>query len=148
MNRLAKKAISVTGEYKTCCAKFRSAQCKSVFGNCTACAVNDSAWDKLSAYEDAEEQGRMIVLPFAMDSKAYILVNKTGFPIEGGNLIAEGAIYSVEFNILSGARFRVFSSDKRIFSCDTEFPLENIGKIVFLTREEAEAALEAQKGGE
>ena len=77
------------------------------------------ALSKLAAYEDAEEQGRLLVLPCKVGDKIY--------QTDG---------------------IRVYESTVRQLIFDTEniaFDVRAIGKTVFLTREEAEAAL--AKGG-
>ena len=76
-------------------------------------------WERLKKYEDAEQHGRLVVLPCKVGDTVY-------------QIDAE----------------RVYESEVKwiIFDCDDiAFDERAIGGSIFLTREEAEAA---QKGGE
>ncbi len=88
------------------------------------------ALQKLAAYEDAEEQGRLVILPCKVGDTVFRVIPKCigsyiHCPFEGG--------YGLD----------------RCNNCDAFikeesfrfFMLEDIGKTVFLAREEAEAAL-------
>lgn len=52
MERLTKRATSVSGVYKTCCVHFGHGVCASVEGRCGVCGYNDDAWDSLCDYEN------------------------------------------------------------------------------------------------
>ena len=84
---------------------------------------------KLAAYEDAEEQGRLIVLPckvgtltFTADDIFEIIAD----PINRYSVDVAGEVYFETENYY-------------------ERPISEIGKTVFLSREEAEAALKGEK---
>lgn len=79
--------------------------------------------NKLAAYEDAEEQGLLLRLPFKVGDKAYIIVEKD---------ISKQTIQRV-----------TIGSDKILEFCTRKrgFAISDIGKKVFLTSEEAEAKL-------
>lgn len=94
----------------------------------------NAIYEKLTAYEDAEEQGRLVILPCKIGDKVFRVIPKCSgsyihCPFEGGHGL------------------------DRCYNCDAFikeesfcfFMFEDIGKTVFLTREEAEAAL---KGGQ
>lgn len=83
----------------------------------------EAAYKKLKAYEDAEEQGLLLWLPFKVGDKAYIIVGKD---------ISKQTIQRV-----------TIGSDKILEFCTKKrgFAISDIGKKVFLTREEAEAKL-------
>ena len=88
--------------------------------------VSQSVLDRLAAYEDAEKQGLLVRLPCK--------VGDTVFRIWNGE-IEQYQVVSVWYN----------DHIKRRFHAEC-FPFyrfydEDIGKTVFLTREEAEAAL-------
>ena len=93
-----------------------------------------AALEKLAAYEDAEEQGRLMILPCKIGDKVFRVVPKCigtyiQCPFEGG--------YGLD---------RCYNCDA--FVKEESFCLsifEDIGKTVFLTCEEAEAVL---KGGQ
>ena len=86
-------------------------------------------WERLKKYEDAEQDGRLVVLP-----------------CKAGSLIYVGIKPAIITRFFGYVRERYFHA---VF-CDEnkgiDIPLEELGKTVFLTREEAEAAM-AQKGG-
>ncbi len=79
--------------------------------------------EKLKCYEDAEEQGLLLRLPFKVGDKAYIIVEKD---------ISKQTIQRV-----------TIGSDKILEFCTRKrgFAISDIGKKVFLTSEEAEAKL-------
>lgn len=88
--------------------------------------------DKLAAYEDAEEQGRMVILPckvgdtvWSRDVEPWTVVSVEWFSRRVTQLHCKSPVTG---------RGMTFSVGKR-----------SLGKTVFLTREEAEAAL---KGGQ
>ena len=85
-------------------------------------------WERLKKYEDAEQHGRLVVLPCKVgdhvwaDGREAIVVWFFGYKTER----------YLHAQFLDNAEY-------------TDIPFYEIGKTVFLTREEAEAAL---KGGE
>ena len=84
--------------------------------------------EKLGKYEDAEEQGLLLRLPFKVGDKAYIIVEKD---------ISKQTIQRV-----------TIGSDKILEFCTRKrgFAISDIGKKVFLTSEEAEAKLKEMEG--
>ena len=91
-------------------------------GYCTQRKV----WDRLKQYEDMEEQGLLVRLPCKVGDTIY----RCGDPIKK---IYEWQIDYVEVY-----------EDETVFVDDSDntFVEADIGKTVFLTREEAEKALE------
>lgn len=77
-------------------------------------------WERLKEYEDMEEQGRLMLLPCPMGSTIYMIVTKHTKGREPFSFIKTTEL--MESNV-----FRV---------------CRDYGKTVFLTREEAEGALE------
>ena len=104
--------------------------------------IYGNAIDKLCAYEDAEEQGRLIVLPCKVGDTVYfseygrydsaiiekITVDETGICFEW-----------VQYE---------YGVDITEVWDDGYFDYDDIGKTVFLTSEEAEAALEKMQEGQ
>ena len=83
------------------------------------------AIDKLGAYEDAEEQGLLLRLPVAEGTEVFAIMESYFYEEFG---------YGVEpWYSICGENF-----DRNM--------IEYFGKTVFLTREEAETALEKMKG--
>lgn len=83
--------------------------------------------DKLAAYEDAEEQGRLVILPCKVGETVYYLN-----PFDE---IENGKITMLQQKADGTWKFRVTTD----FSHDVT--TDAIGKTVFLSSEEAEAAL-------
>lgn len=88
--------------------------------------ANERTWrniyKKLAAYEDAEEDGRLIILPCKVGTKVYRVKYVP-------NAITKNPIYVIG---IRESKFHLWY-------------LDEFGKTVFLTREEAEAALAAMK---
>ena len=103
-------------------------------GCCSKQLCLNALISKLAAYEDAEEQGRLVILPCKVGDKVFRVVPK-----------CSGSYIQCPFNGGYGT--------DRCNNCDAFiqeesfcfFMFEDIGKTIFLTREEAEAAL---KGGQ
>lgn len=94
--------------------------------------------DRLAAYEDAEEQGRLLVLPCKVGETVYRVVEKcrpsmVDCPFDGG--------YGLQRCHKNGEYYKYCGAhiDEAEFALSM---LSGIGKTVFLTREEAEKALE------
>lgn len=82
---------------------------------------------KLAYYEDIEEQGRLVVLPCALEADVFRVGNER---VYGGWQVAYAEVYTDAIIMIDDS--------------DNHFEADDIGKTVFLTREEAEQAL---KGG-
>ena len=154
MERLTKYSKQTSHENGICCTHFFGPECLEVGGNCARnCKWEEAAWSRLAAYEDtglepatcanyktfedeaiskgvtfkrivalmeADRTGRLVVLPCQVGTAIYYI----RYPI---------AVYPDE----SEPEIK-----RGIFTlCD----LDRVGHSVFLTREEAENALEAMK---
>lgn len=97
--------------------------------------VEQKEREKLKEYEDLEAQGLLLKLPCKIDSTVYAIV-------EGH--IAE---YKVKNYIINETGITAIRVLKQIGDCDYSniFYIEDFNKTVFLTREEAEAALRKNK---
>jgi len=84
--------------------------------------------DKLAYYEDAEEQGLLIKVPHPVGTEVYF-----AFKLQG---IKKDYIRRWQYN-KKGLMF---------YSHGSAYTTDSIGKIVFLTEEEAEQALAEMKG--
>lgn len=87
-------------------------------------------WERLKQYEDAEQDGRLVVLPCKVGAPVYTThwwkdVKEKCTDSKGNSFYR-----TVHKNIIKKERFNPFGPD-----------YEWLGKTVFLTREEAEAAL-------
>lgn len=91
-------------------------------------------YDKLAAYEEAEEQGLLVRLPCKVGDTIYV--------IHDGK-IWDGEVYHISYSDYYG-KITATAHVKRGISA----AFEHFGTIVFLTREEAEAALKGEKNNE
>lgn len=92
--------------------------------NCTYCDRFLKVLDKLANYEDAEEQGLLLRLPVAIGSTIYHFEYPTKIDDNG-----------TEWSILDKKRATI--KPMKFALCH----LNSIGKLYFLTKEEAERAL-------
>lgn len=102
--------------------------------------------EKLKAYEDLEEQGLLLRLPCKVGDTVYEIKDYLDCEYNYNCPLgyAEGK-YNCEKGYYCNHKY------KRFFTNETPFDIkmiDKIGKTVFLTREEAEAALEKMKGEE
>lgn len=82
--------------------------------------------ERLAHYEDMEEQGRLVELPCPMGAELWMLITRSW---------SEGC---TEFSFVRRSRL-TWANAERI--------MRGMGKTAFLTREEAEKALEKVRGG-
>lgn len=113
---------------------------REVFEQITGQMDRRSEWideiaDKLAEYEDAEEAGRLVKLPCALGDTVYA--------ITADNSIVE---YDVVGITIEHYRVQVELWSKNIIPMRRWENNEDFGKTVFLTREEAEAALKKGAG--
>lgn len=107
------------------------------------CKWYTKAIEKLKSYEDAEEQGRLVILPCKARDIIYVVTPgcKTVeeckvISVNYSNTATNGNVFYIEALPTTGSRALIgFYSNK-------------IGKIVFLTKSEAEAKLKELRGEE
>lgn len=98
-----------------------------------------AALEKLAAYEDAEEGGLLVRLPCKVGDKVYRL-----WPCgKNGKSVSEMVVAHIDIDFLPEIEF----SCRKEKSCGNYwfFKADSIGKTVFLTCKEAEAALKGAK---
>ena len=166
MERLTKHSKQTSHENGICCTHFRGPECLEVGGNCAMnCKWEEAAWSRLAAYEDtrlepeeidmdheaaeqlrhlcrncdidrleelaeADKAGRLVVLPCKVGDGLWTFCSH---PVK--------QIYSFTVTDISTLNGRTMLNTSRCGVIDAR----DVGKTVFLTREEAEAALEATK---
>lgn len=173
MERLTKRSTDTTHENGVCCTHFGGPECCEVEGNCAVgCPWEETAWERLCDYEDtrltstevlsmsaewhammsvlnsigsydrlrelaeADKNGRVVVLQCKAGDTVYeVTSRKTISEYRVKAIRVELFCTFIEWDIAAGF------VDKSIFGV----PVDEIGKSVFLTREEAEKALEAKK---
>lgn len=135
---------------------------------CDNCENMTNACEKLGAYEDAEEQGLLLQLPFKVGDTVY--VDSTILPIEDMECYEDienkipsyfpGRVVSFRFAKRNWMKIAVKTKwlrewiddeagpESDYIECEKNFTflLSMIGKTVFLTREEAEAKLKEMEG--
>ncbi len=172
MERLTEHSKQTSHENGICCTHFRGPECLEVGGNCAMnCKWEEAAWSRLAAYEDtelepeeitamqhtldeyhkvadpllrAQADGRLVVLPCKVGEKLWV--------IGRDNVPREMALEAPDIRTVCTDEDNLCMS-----TCNRKpdgfcvYRLRNdgasIGKTVFLTREEAKAALEAMKDG-
>ena len=104
--------------------------------------VNITAIQKLGEYEDAEEQGRLAVLPCKPWDKVYAL-----FIVDVIDKKPIYKIFQAKVTKITIDRFRVLFSFETLDEnkYNSERTMEAFGETVFLTSEEAEKALKEMK---
>ena len=97
------------------------------------------AIDKLAAFEDAEEQGLLVRIPCKVGDAIYVTKDQLKFP-------AVKTVKYISWSDGAGCDGKVkISALNNRTGIVTHYSAEDFGKTVFLTREEAEAALEGEK---
>ena len=95
---------------------------------------NGSPTEKLADYEDAEEQGLLLRLPCKVGTEVY---NITWWDDVQEKVVVNGKTY-----------YRTVHKPKVTKSTFRYFDIDEFGKTIFLTREEAEAKLSEMEGAE
>lgn len=171
MERLTKHSKQTSHENGICCTHFCGPECLGVGGNCAMnCKWEEAAWSRLAAYEDtgltpeeikellhdttgplhrklgewidADASGRLVVLPCKVGDTLWV----TG----RDNVPREMELEAPDIRTVCTDEDNLcMSTCNRKPDGFCAYRLRNdgadIGKTVFLTREEAEAALEATR---
>lgn len=121
------------GEKKGRRRRMRLTTYEPVEGGIPYVTVKDEqdALQKLAAYEDAEEQGRLVRLPCKVGDTIYV--------IHDGK-IWSGEVYHIGYSDYYGEITATAYVKRGIGAA-----FEHFGKLAFLTREEAEAALKGER---
>lgn len=172
MERLTKYSNETTHENGVCCTHFGNPECCEVGGNCAMnCKWGEAAWSRLAAYEDTGlTPGSVEALKLSMMGKAISEIAEfNGLPIDRLRELAEAdkdgrvavlpckvgdrvwtfcshpveQVYSFTVTDISTLNGRTMLNTSRCGVIDAR----DVGKTVFLTRKEAEKALEAMKNG-
>ncbi len=124
MERLTEKVLGFT-QLKDCGNDFCKETCAEhdEEKSCNNCPIQ-KAFEKLAEYEDLEEKGKLLKLPCAVGDMVYVLRLDNAAYMMNNEKVWE--IVEDKFEI---------------------FHFDSIGKTVFLTREEAEAALKELERG-
>ncbi len=154
-----KDSIANTVLIKECGDKLCKDICDDIECDCSKCEL-EKALEKLATYEDLEEQGLLVRLPC---KEAYTQSGDCVYLIDDYEII-ECVHCGLGIDPLSGKAYIVLATNEKLFpyrSPDPEQDLDptdwctnttdveasELGKTVFLTREEAEKKLEEMKNG-
>ena len=124
MERLTKRL----NDGKELCIDVCGEKCVDGYTWCPKCKPFTDVMKKLAEYEDAEEQGLLLRLPCKVGETVYVLTPKKNDYIE-----------------TDVKRMVVYDNDIDIVTCICVRSIKEIGKTVFLSREEAEQALARMK---
>ena len=105
----------------------------------------EKALDELKEYRDLEEQGLLVKLPCKVKDTVY--VNANTFGTNDDIEYAEAEVVSIRITKKQAfVKLRIFALglDGMPYGC-SNYPVSSFGKTVFLTKVEAEKALEGKK---
>ena len=106
---------------------------KEYIGNSRGYSLNSGIiCEKLGAYEDLEEKGLLVILPLKVGDKVYEPRKDRGFISE----------YEITMITITSTMYFKWMLLSGIYSNLDGFKIDDIGKTVFLTKEEAEKVLE------
>ena len=119
-------------------------QCVACIGcieelNCKAeCGAIDDCLEKLAEYETAEDEGRLVVLPCKVGDTVWMVHQRLTSTVN--NVISKMTVTELRGNRLNPIWFVIDGEYGK-----TSFHPSEIGKTVFLTREEAEKTLKERE---
>ena len=133
-----KDSIANTVLIRECGGKLCKNICDDIGYDCSKCEL-EKVFDKLATYEDLEEQGLLVRLPCKIGDMVYRVNVGAKQPIIP---MTVSEIHFLCYKNERTVRFDAIGKEDMGESC---YRLEDIGRIVFLTHEEAEKKLEEMK---
>ena len=109
-------------------------------GGCANGCVVPNIYCRLAAYEDAEEQGRLVILPCKLGDAVWVL--HTGINTNFLH-VYEGRCVEISQSLSCGAMLESYTINLLAFN--VVFYGHDIGSTMFFSRSEAEAALKKRK---
>lgn len=116
------------------------------------CLYIKDVLEKLADYEDLEEQGRLIKLPYKVGDTVYVVTSPFNvfddieYDENMKDEVYESYVSSITF-YECGEQYRIYAKATNHF-IGAYFRECDFGKTVFLTKSEAEAKLKELRGGE
>lgn len=135
-----KDSIANTVLIKECGDKLCKDICDDIECDCSKCGL-EKALEKLADYEDLEEQGLLVRLPCKVGDTVYRVNAGAKQPI------IPMTVSEIHFLCYKNERAVRFDAIDKEYMGESCYRLEDIGRIVFLTHEEAEKKLEEMKNG-
>ena len=133
MERLTARDEQGFAHYPYC---FEKCNGDAVGIKCQTCDFEEKICNKLAEYEDLEEQGLLLKLPCKVGDTVYSITR---------DFISEYIVESIR--IYEHSIQFYWKCTKGIYHNVVGFANFDIGKTVFLTKQEAQAALEKMKAG-
>ena len=130
---MTERLVTNKGECAACIGCIEESNCK------VECGAIDDCLEKLAEYENAEEEGRLVVLPCKVGDTVWMVHQRLTSTVN--NVISKMTVTELRGNRLNPIWFVIDGEYGR-----TSFHPSEIGKTVFLTREEAEKALKEMEG--
>lgn len=121
------------------CGKYCDS-CSQGAGNCKTV---ENMIKKLATYEDLEEQGLLVRLPVNKNKEIYIISSRWTVCSEFGSRFDECSCIGCEYECDSEKEYYMYKTYISLIDVNTY--VNQFGKTVFLTREEAEKKLEEMK---
>lgn len=120
----------------------RTVPCES---RCDDCEHMDKMMNKLADYEDAEEQGKLLMAPCKIGNTVWVITSLYNLGFDGNDEceIFECTVDAIAFYKSGRSQVRLYFVTE-YFNEHVRF--DDFGKTVFLTKEEAEVVLEKMKG--
>ena len=134
---MAERLVTNKGQCVACIGCIEESNCKA------ECGAIDDCLEKLEEYETAEEEGRLVVLPCKVGQCVYTNFSMSGWYMRKGKRPYIGRIVFIGLNA-DDPYFNIILGEGKML----QFKFSEIGKRVFLAREEAEKALMEIKKGE
>lgn len=135
-----KDSIANTVLIRECGDKLCKDICDDIECDCSKCEL-EKALEKLADYEDLEEQGLLVRLPCKIGDTVYRVNAGAKQPI------IPMTVSEIHFLCYKNERTVRFDAIDKEYMGESCYRLEDIGRIVFLTHEEAEKKLEEMKNG-
>lgn len=165
MERLTEHSKQTSHENGICCTHFCGPECLGVGGNCAMnCKWEEAAWSRLAAYEDTERTPEEIDMDHeAAEQLRHLCRNCDIDRLEelaeadkdGRLVVLPCKVGDTLFRVFAGEILEHKVGNMRYLAIQGRWDIvtypfcpymeSSIGKTIFLTREEAEAALEAMK---
>ena len=155
MERLTKHSKQTSHENGICCTHFYGPECLEVGGNCAMnCKWEEAAWSRLAAYEDTGLTPEEIKAPFTEDTMINLAAQALGVEPSRLRELAEadkdGRVIILPCKVYETDGVRVYEHTVREVIYETAggpaFDKNAIGKSIFLTRAEAERAIQVMEG--
>ena len=169
MDRLTKYSNETSHKNGVCCTHFLSDECRALGGECAhGCKWEEAAWERLAAYEDTGLTPQEVLsmkfewcaMMDALNSigGGYTRLRELAEADKDGRLVVRPCkVGDTLFRVFAGEILEHKVRNMRYLAIQERWDIDttpfcsyvesSIGKTIFLTREEAKAALEAMKDG-